>query len=103
MQTRRRSICFAAMVLTFALPLGSSAYGGAPPATRQQQNAVANGRIAFATEGGHSQIYTVNPDGSDERQLTHVSGGVQVDMPDWSPTALGSPTSATLLAPPTSG
>ncbi len=46
---------------------------------------VANGRIAFATEGAQSQIYTVNPDGSDERQLTQASGGVQVDMPDWSP------------------
>jgi Tol biopolymer transport system component len=44
-----------------------------------------NGRIAFATEGAQSQIYTVNPDGTDQRELTHASNGVQVDMPDWSP------------------
>lgn len=73
----------AASVLTSALLAfvpGSTASAGANAAPF-----VANGRIAFATTGAQSQIYTVNPDGSGEQQLTHASGGVQVDMPDWSP------------------
>jgi Tol biopolymer transport system component len=43
-----------------------------------------NGRIAFEdfTTG---QIYTINPDGSDLRQLTHVASGVSAWGPSWSP------------------
>ena len=43
-----------------------------------------NGRIAFqADTGSGNQIYTVRPDGSDLRQITHVSGDAV--RPDWSP------------------
>jgi Tol biopolymer transport system component len=77
-----------ALVIGAALPvsLGGTAVastgwhvGSGEPLT------IPNGRIVFATEGGRSQMYTVNPDGSDQRQLTHETNGVQVDQPDWSP------------------
>jgi Tol biopolymer transport system component len=43
-----------------------------------------NGRIAFTLDkGSGAQIYTINPDGTGRRQLTHVDGAA-VD-PDWSP------------------
>jgi TolB protein len=60
----------------------------AVPSKAAPSSAVAEtGLIAFATEGPHSQIYTVNPDGTGEKQLTHVAPGVQVDQPEWSPYA----------------
>jgi TolB protein len=51
------------------------------------------GRIAFSTGfllvnpdlSGHSQVFTVNPDGSDLRQMTHVPRGSQAGAPDISP------------------
>jgi Tol biopolymer transport system component len=43
-----------------------------------------NGRIAYTLDkGSGAQIYTINPDGTGRRQLTHVNGSA-VD-PDWSP------------------
>jgi len=43
-----------------------------------------NGRIAYTLDkGSGAQIYTINPDGTGRRQLTHVDGAA-VD-PDWSP------------------
>jgi TolB protein len=47
------------------------------------------GRIAFrryfdATQR-HGAIFTINPDGSDERQLTDPPEGAVDDHPDWSP------------------
>ncbi|MDX6307678.1 MAG: TolB protein [Nocardioidaceae bacterium] len=68
-----------------ALSLTGYAATAAVPTKAGLPSSQVNGRIAFATEGDHSQIYTVNPDGSDQRQLTHASNGVQVDAPDWSP------------------
>jgi Tol biopolymer transport system component len=49
----------------------------------------ANGKIAFSTDqngggSGPSDIYTVNPDGSSETQLTHGEFGFASD-PNWSP------------------
>jgi Tol biopolymer transport system component len=51
-----------------------------------------NGRIAFSTDArgeagfpGGSQIYTVRPDGSGIRQLTHVAADRNAVGPDWSP------------------
>lgn len=81
----------AASVLTSALLAfvpGSTASAGANTAPL-----VANGRIAFSTgfiqpfpdTSGHSQVYTVNPDGTDVRLLTHVPDGFQAGDPDWSP------------------
>lgn len=86
----RRTLAAVSLLLGVTLPcaLSGIALTTAMGATRpesQPSPKVMNGRIAFATEGARSQIYSVNPDGSDERQLTHVAAGVQVDMPDWSP------------------
>ena len=44
-----------------------------------------NGKIAFSTDGrGTPQIFTVNPDGSGEKQLTFPKSGHN-SAPDWSP------------------
>jgi len=44
-----------------------------------------NGRIAFSTDQGDDpQIFTVNPDGSGETQLTFPDSG-HASAPDWSP------------------
>ena len=86
----RRTLAAVSLLLGVTLPCSLSGIGtttamGATRTQSQPSPKVMNGRIAFATEGAHSQIYSVNPDGSDERQLTHVAAGVQVDNPDWSP------------------
>ena len=62
----------------------------ASPATTA---AVANGRIAFSQGdlgpggdlSGHSNVYTINPDGTGRRQLTHVGAAQAAGSPDWSP------------------
>jgi Tol biopolymer transport system component len=54
---------------------------------------VRNGRIAFSTGfifanpdlSTHSQVFTVNPDGSNVRQLTHTPDGVVAGDPVYSP------------------
>jgi len=43
-----------------------------------------NGRIAFA-DFGTGQIYSINPDGTGLRQLTHLAAPAVADQPDWSP------------------
>ncbi len=65
----------------------------APGAATSQGVTATNGRIAFSTgallphpqRDAHSQVYTVNPDGSDLQKLTHVPQGHQAGDPDWSP------------------
>ena len=55
--------------------------------------AAANGRIAFSqwdllpggNLSGHSNVYTINPDGTGRRQLTHVGAAQAAGAPDWSP------------------
>lgn len=45
-----------------------------------------NGRIAFSTDqGDRSQIFTVTPNGSGLKQLTHVPQGSAASAPNWSP------------------
>jgi Tol biopolymer transport system component len=45
-----------------------------------------NGRIAFSTDfSRRSQIFTVLPDGTGLRQLTHVPKGHTATLPEWSP------------------
>src|SRR5215472_7544178 len=54
--------------------------------------AAANGRIAFSqwdlfpggNLSGHSNVYTINPDGTGRRQLTHVGKIQAAGAPDWS-------------------
>jgi Tol biopolymer transport system component len=43
-----------------------------------------NGRIAFA-DFGTGQLYSINPDGTGLRQLTHVAAPAVAAAPDWSP------------------
>jgi Tol biopolymer transport system component len=43
-----------------------------------------NGRIVFA-DFGTGQLYSINPDGTGLRQLTHVAAPAFADQPDWSP------------------
>jgi hypothetical protein len=56
------------------------------------------GRIAFRRflddAQTHGAIFTINLDGSEERQLTDPPVGYVDEHPDWSPTASGSPSSA---------
>jgi len=64
--------------------------GGGAPSTAA---AAANGRIAFSqwdllpggNLSGHSNVYTINPDGTGRRQLTHVGAAQAAGAPDWSP------------------
>jgi Tol biopolymer transport system component len=66
-----------------------AAHAAAPATT----TAMANGRIAFSqwdllpggNLSGHSNVYTINPDGTGRRQLTHVSAAQAAGAPDWSP------------------
>jgi Tol biopolymer transport system component len=72
-----------AAALVAASSLAADATGRAPR----------NGPIAFSTgfllinpdPNGHSQVFTVNPDGSRNRQLTHVPAPSQAGAPDFSP------------------
>jgi Tol biopolymer transport system component len=62
-------------------------------AVRADHQAPRNGRIAYSTGAilpdpdtqGRSQVFTVRPDGSGRRQLTHVSAPVQAGDPNYSP------------------
>jgi len=63
------------------------------PSSASAAAASANGRIAFSqwdllpggNLSGHSNVYTVNPDGTARRQLTHVAAARAAGSPDWSP------------------
>jgi Tol biopolymer transport system component len=48
-----------------------------------------NGRIAFRrylnSAHTHGAIFTINPDGTRERQVTHPPQGIVTNEPDWSP------------------
>lgn len=65
----------------------AAAHAAAPAAA-----AAAGGRIAFSQwdllPGGsltaHSNVYTINPDGTGRRQLTHVDAAHAAGAPDWS-------------------
>jgi TolB protein len=73
-QTWRRLSVAAALALTAALV----------PAQVAQAATVQDGKIAFG-DFNTGELYSVNPDGSELRQLTHLPDGVFVGDPDWSP------------------
>jgi hypothetical protein len=58
---------------------------GAEPTGQMVSRAVANGRVAFVSSEGNgwSDIYSMNPDGSDRKQLTFSQD--HEDQPAWSP------------------
>jgi Tol biopolymer transport system component len=76
-----------------AMPASTSAVTSAVTSAWPRATGVRNGRIAFSTGfiqpdpdlSGHSQVFTVNPDGTDLHQLTHVPKGSAAGDPDWSP------------------
>ena len=70
---------------TVALVLASFAWG-VPPAFAVYPGT--DGRIAFTANlnGKTWQLYTMSPDGTDRRKLTHIHGSQDVsNFPDWSP------------------
>src|SRR5215472_9518085 len=62
------------------------------PSSASAASSAANGRIAFSqwdllpggNLSGHSNVYTINPNGTGRRQLTHVSATQAAGAPDWS-------------------
>lgn len=76
----------AVVVSLLAVPFEARAAGRTP---------VGNGRIAYSVGGllpdpdpdGHSQVFTIRPDGSGRRQLTHVQAPAQAGDPTYSPDA----------------
>jgi Tol biopolymer transport system component len=73
------------------LAAGCGGEGEAVPAARAQKQAQADlpaGRIAFRRYLDDAQtvgaLFTVNPDGTGEKQITHPTSGID-DQPDWSP------------------
>jgi TolB protein len=61
----------------------------AKPHTSATQVALPAGRIAFRRyfddAQTHGAVFTINPDGTAEKQITHPPGGFVDDQPDWSP------------------
>lgn len=89
MVTRSRRTVVAAALAACAL-LPPAALTAAP--AQAGDGARTNGRIAFSTgvvlsdsgDTGSAQVFTVRPDGSGARQLTHVPRGKQAGGPSWS-------------------
>jgi Tol biopolymer transport system component len=84
----------AAAVLAAAGPATARTGTGSSPARPEAARAaspaaaaaaVANGRIVFSGDPSvHSNVYTINPDGTARRQLTHVGVKQAAGNPDWS-------------------
>src|SRR5215831_6527998 len=92
--------CVAAVMAaagTAAARTGAASTPARPDAARASSSATpaaaANGPIAFSQwdllPGGnlsdHSNVYTINPDGTGLRQLTQVGAAQAAGAPDWSP------------------
>jgi len=85
--------CAAAVIATAGT--ADASVPGSPTATHQPTAAAsaAHGRIAFSQWDllpggnltGHSNVYAINPDGTDRRQLTHVGAAKAAGAPGWSP------------------
>jgi TolB protein len=85
-----RRATVARLAVVTALLGGLLALGGSGPAAATF--AGRNGRIAYSVgallpneEPAHSQVFTINPDGSGRRQLTHVAADQTAGAPAWSP------------------
>jgi Tol biopolymer transport system component len=79
----RRSIAHVALVMLVAIGV----VGVSTPAGATFKGT--NGRLAFRQYFNHAHtygaIFTINPDGTELRQITHPRKGVLHDKPDWSP------------------
>src|SRR5262245_10665570 len=79
-----------AFVLSICGSLSVTGNGQAPSAllhSTQARTNKRNGRIAFArrvSPGNSFQLFTINPDGSDQKQITNASASDNQD-PAWSP------------------
>jgi TolB protein len=100
--TRSRVVApFAAAIWVAAVLVGTGTAVAAGPARPDAAQAPspapaaavqADGRIAFSqldlvpggSLSGHSNVYTINPDGTGRRQLTHVAAAHAAGAPDWS-------------------
>ena len=73
------------LLATIGMPVLAVATGTAP-VWAAGSNAVANGRIAFvATEAGTAQVFTINPDGTGQTQVTHRPDGAGDQGLTWAP------------------
>jgi TolB protein len=77
----KRAVVSASVALAVAISVPTPPTHATPPGE--------NGRIAyrlyFNDEQTRAAIITINPDGSDRRQVTHPRRGVLNLVPDWSP------------------
>jgi TolB protein len=74
---RMFAVAVAGMTVVGLVGIGSPAHAAFPGT---------NGRVVFDTGfSGRPQIYTIRPDGTGRRQLTHVAKGHAVSSPEFSP------------------
>ena len=84
---RRRNAFFSSLLCILAIAVILFATGTNQPAAAQEPTdpVAGNGRIVFAnSQDGHLEIYTMDPDGSDQRRLTNTSFSTQNADPKWS-------------------
>lgn len=75
----------ATLLSSVALLLGTVVLGTPAHATFQGNNGRLAFRRYFNDAHSHGAIFTINPDGTGERQVTHPQPGVLDAEPDWSP------------------
>ena len=74
------------LLLLAVIGIPAAVATGAAPAAATGANAATNGRLAFvATEAGTTQVFTINPDGSGQTQVTHRPDGVGEYGLSWAP------------------
>jgi Tol biopolymer transport system component len=86
--------CAVALMATAGTAAASS-LGWLGAAHAPASASTASGRIAFSewdllpggNLSGHSNVYTIHPDGTGRRQLTHVGAAHAAGAPEWSPDA----------------
>jgi Tol biopolymer transport system component len=89
MNTRPRKL-LAGVLVTLAT---TSCIAMAPPPSGASSASARNGRIAYSIGdqfpgsddlGAHTDVFTIRPDGTDVRQLTHVPADKVAALPSWS-------------------
>jgi TolB protein len=82
-----RGSCVVAVIFASAISSAPAQAGGRVDRAARHTH---NGRIVFqAFRGRFSQVFTIDPDGSGLRQITHIThvpaGGIGAENPTWSP------------------